>query len=271
MAGKQFNDSVTLWITSGPSAGRRIRVPRTGTVLGRTVDGPGRLAADPQISGRHAELRWDGDGVLYIRDLKSTNGTMVNGGWVDESDLNDGDEIQIGSTVLDVSVPEASWATAPDFAGTSVQGGQSASDAGVNVGGNNLGRITAESHKYEVNVESGLLWWTRARGPARVAIVLGMILALAGFGFFGYPIVRAFGGQDAARQAETECYSKFPRIGQEQVECLIQAAQQTSVRQFTMSPWTQIGAGLGFAGLTFVTIAWFLPGARPRRTRRRRE
>ena len=55
---------------------------------------------DPGASRRHAEIRRD-DGTYVIIDLGSTNGTMVNEATVDERQLEEGDRITIGRTVLE--------------------------------------------------------------------------------------------------------------------------------------------------------------------------
>jgi hypothetical protein len=68
------------------------------TVIGRAEDCDLRLA-DPGASRRHAELRRDGDRVTVI-DLRSTNGTVVNGETIERAELHDGDELVIGETAL---------------------------------------------------------------------------------------------------------------------------------------------------------------------------
>ncbi len=56
--------------------------------------------ADPEVSRRHArfELR---DGIVFVRDLESKNGTFLNGRRVDEPiEVRLGDEIDVGTTRL---------------------------------------------------------------------------------------------------------------------------------------------------------------------------
>jgi hypothetical protein len=50
---------------------------------------------DPNVSRRHAELRFEG-GYWVIADLGSTNGVKVNGHRVDQARLEPGDEIVLG-------------------------------------------------------------------------------------------------------------------------------------------------------------------------------
>ena len=54
---------------------------------------------DPDVSRRHCTVERSA-GKVIIRDLKSTNGTLVNGVRVDVEVLKDGDRIRVGSTEL---------------------------------------------------------------------------------------------------------------------------------------------------------------------------
>ncbi len=73
---------------------------------------------DSLVSRRHCEIV-PGDGGLVVRDLGSSNATLVNGRSVTECALREGDELAVGRTVLLVSStaerPElAGHATSPD-------------------------------------------------------------------------------------------------------------------------------------------------------------
>ncbi len=74
-------------------------------VLGEYVVTIGRLEectitlGDPNASRQHAEIRPHGHSYV-LRDLGSTNGTLVNDSPIGEHVLGDGDRIQIGNTVL---------------------------------------------------------------------------------------------------------------------------------------------------------------------------
>lgn len=54
---------------------------------------------DRSATRRHAEI-WREQGKYHIRDSETTNGTRVNGTRVTTAELQDGDEIRIGSAVL---------------------------------------------------------------------------------------------------------------------------------------------------------------------------
>ena len=77
---------------------RVVPLTRAVTVVGRGADAHLRLP-DTGVSRAHAELRLHGD-VVRVVDLDSTNGTVVNGQRVRESDLADGDRLDIGATSL---------------------------------------------------------------------------------------------------------------------------------------------------------------------------
>ncbi|NDC64026.1 MAG: FHA domain-containing protein, partial [Planctomycetia bacterium] len=54
---------------------------------------------DNEVSRRHAEIRRVGD-TFVVGDLKSSNGTYLNNRKVERAELAEGDQIQIGRTVL---------------------------------------------------------------------------------------------------------------------------------------------------------------------------
>jgi pSer/pThr/pTyr-binding forkhead associated (FHA) protein len=70
-------------------------------VIGRSSEGPGRLADDPELSRHHAQITRDATGDYTITDLSSSNGTFVNGVRLDASmQLSPGDSIEVGGTTL---------------------------------------------------------------------------------------------------------------------------------------------------------------------------
>ncbi len=85
-----------------------------GLRFGRTDAAQVVFGDDPQMSGAHFDVRC-GTSECRLRDLRSTNGTFVNGQRVEEAVLRDGDEIRAGQTVFRVHI--ASHAPAGMHAG----------------------------------------------------------------------------------------------------------------------------------------------------------
>ncbi|APH00149.1 hypothetical protein ASJ30_00235 [Janibacter indicus] len=80
--------------------GERYPLIAAMTVLGRD-ESADVVLDDPGISRRHCEVRVTHDGphlVTHLRDLRSTNGTFVNGEPTDAVRLHDGDRITVGRT-----------------------------------------------------------------------------------------------------------------------------------------------------------------------------
>ena len=67
-------------------------------MIGRSKDCDVPLA-DGNVSRRHAELGRSEEGFV-LRDLDSTNGTMVNGRRIRSATIGAGDEITIGMSTL---------------------------------------------------------------------------------------------------------------------------------------------------------------------------
>ena len=63
--------------------------------IGRLADND-LVVRDPSVSRHHAEIRRDRDGKFHVLDLDSMNGIFVNGKKVRESDLNEGDDLDVG-------------------------------------------------------------------------------------------------------------------------------------------------------------------------------
>ncbi len=89
----------TLVIREGDGAGGEY--PLDGElVIGREPGSADLVLADPGISRRHAAVRALG-GAVTVEDLGSSNGTFVNGKSISgEVELAQGDEVQVGGTVL---------------------------------------------------------------------------------------------------------------------------------------------------------------------------
>jgi len=89
---------ITFSIVRGASAGRTFTVESEYMTIGRSPLSDIALD-DESASGRHAEVRKQGERYV-LTDLKSTNGTWVNGRLVKQIPLYTGDEIQVGQTLL---------------------------------------------------------------------------------------------------------------------------------------------------------------------------
>ncbi len=88
----------TLLVIQGIDQGVRFEVGAAGIGLGRGAQNTIRIH-DTEVSRTHARLQ-PIDGRFVLEDLKSSNGTYVNGQAIGSRDLTDGDQIQIGRTVM---------------------------------------------------------------------------------------------------------------------------------------------------------------------------
>ncbi len=98
--------SVEICVTAGPSTGARFRLEGHASFLvGR--DNPlvhfSLPPEDGYVSRYHLLFEVNGPRV-HVRDLRSLNGTLVNGVRITDTDLRDGDLIQIGATSLLVRI-----------------------------------------------------------------------------------------------------------------------------------------------------------------------
>jgi hypothetical protein len=95
-AEEEPREHAALWF-----AGEHFELPDHPVVLGRSKDCDITLA-DPNVSRRHAEIRYDGDGYTIV-DLGSTNGIEVDGKRVKELALQDGARFTLGTTEVSFS------------------------------------------------------------------------------------------------------------------------------------------------------------------------
>jgi pSer/pThr/pTyr-binding forkhead associated (FHA) protein len=86
--------SALLVVKRGPNAGSRFLLDQPTTSAGRHPDSDIFLD-DVTVSRRHAEFRLE-SGEFQVVDVGSLNGTYVNREPVDSSELQNGDEVQIG-------------------------------------------------------------------------------------------------------------------------------------------------------------------------------
>ena len=90
-------------VVGGPDAGKVVPLTRCETVVGR-AGSCDLLLSDPVVSRRHLALAVTTSGVR-VRDLRSTNGTQIEGHWIDtsESAASIGDIIRLGDSTLAVT------------------------------------------------------------------------------------------------------------------------------------------------------------------------
>ncbi|MDP9491152.1 MAG: FHA domain-containing protein, partial [Actinomycetota bacterium] len=90
-----------MWLTlrTGSQRGSKAEIAQGSFVLGRDEDCDLALD-DSKVSWHHASIELGPDGRAELRDLRSSNGTFVNGTRVDSTVLEGGEQIQLGDTVL---------------------------------------------------------------------------------------------------------------------------------------------------------------------------
>jgi len=87
-----------LWVRRGPNAGSKYVLDRDKTLAGRHPDSDIFLD-DVTVSRRHAEFTRTATGYL-AKDAGSLNGTYLNRERIEEQELANGDEVQIGKFKL---------------------------------------------------------------------------------------------------------------------------------------------------------------------------
>jgi len=103
LPGRAVPPGATVRVTVGFYEGLEIPIDREWLVIGRGRSAEMTLA-EPTISRAHAAIGYDGRG-FFVQDLRSTNGTMVNGERRERASLRDEDEIQMGRLRLCVRLP----------------------------------------------------------------------------------------------------------------------------------------------------------------------
>ncbi len=103
-------------IESGPMRGSIIPLPvRKSVRIGRDSGCTVRLR-DEKVSRRHSALEWEDRGFVLC-DMKSRNGTFVNGRRVDRHTLRGGEMIRVGRTYLSFAVEDEDPLLGQDFCG----------------------------------------------------------------------------------------------------------------------------------------------------------
>lgn len=90
---------VTLLVIQGVDQGQRFELHQDEITIGRGATNDIRLH-DTESSRRHAFIRFSEEDGWRVIDEGSSNGTFVNGSMTRKRTLKDGDQIQIGRTIL---------------------------------------------------------------------------------------------------------------------------------------------------------------------------
>jgi two-component system NtrC family sensor kinase len=88
----------SLFVIQGRDQGSRFHLEEAVHSIGRTQNHSIRLH-DTEVSRNHAELVRRGD-TYAVKDLGSSNGTFVNGRMITEHELANGDQVQVGRSLL---------------------------------------------------------------------------------------------------------------------------------------------------------------------------
>ena len=99
-AARQAAPAVASCLLIDRQTGRTFTGSAPSAVIGRERSQAQIVLRDPNVSRRHAELRFDGRD-WHIADLNSTNGTLVNDVDVNDCVLRDGDLITVGLVNLE--------------------------------------------------------------------------------------------------------------------------------------------------------------------------
>ena len=91
-------DKILLVVIKGPSIGEKFFINKQVLNIGRSAESD--ILLDDITVSRHHAVTEKNDSTYVIRDLESLNGTYINGNIVNETELNNGDRIQIGKYVF---------------------------------------------------------------------------------------------------------------------------------------------------------------------------
>src|SRR5215471_13228360 len=102
-----------LYTLRGPNSGRRVPLEGTNWIIGRKPDS-GIYLESTAVSRQHAQLVLD-QGVFFVEDLGSSNGTYLNGKRIRQREaLGDQDTVQIGPYLFALRTDHAASAVSGD-------------------------------------------------------------------------------------------------------------------------------------------------------------
>ncbi|MGP3964713.1 FHA domain-containing protein [Nonomuraea sp. 3N208] len=198
--------SPQLLVVSRGMAGVRFDIPVGRTEIGSMPGAGIRLEVDG-VSRRHASLDRTGDHVV-INDLGSRNGTWVNGHKIVSGQvLCDGDQLRMGYAELRFVQP-AGAAPPASYGFGDVRGPVNAGSGVQYVGGHHqsAGRdIYGDNYDIQVNADYEPFDEVfQGKGFGRVLLILGTMVALAGFGIWMSLIFGAMASDDFTNPFERE-------------------------------------------------------------------
>ena len=98
--------TMLIEILSGRMDGKQYKVNSFPVSLGRLPDNTVEIQFDDFISRKHCTI-FEDQGLVYIADLKSSNGTYVNDKLIiNSTQLKTGDEILLGQTRLKITTTD---------------------------------------------------------------------------------------------------------------------------------------------------------------------
>ena len=98
--------NVKLKVLHGARAGKEFGIPTPECLVGRSQDC--HLQPKSEAISRHHCVVYVRDGRVFVRDLKSRNGTFVNGQRVDnDCEVQNGDTLEIGPLAFEVHLDQA--------------------------------------------------------------------------------------------------------------------------------------------------------------------
>ncbi len=113
---KHAEGRLRIYVEAGLDRGLETPIPYQGARLGRATTNDIGLQ-DPALSRHHCQLFFKPGSGLWVRDLESANGTLVNGHEIAEARLSPGDTLAIGDTVIRIrgsEVPDDPDASQPE-------------------------------------------------------------------------------------------------------------------------------------------------------------
>jgi S1-C subfamily serine protease len=202
---------LVLSIVTGDQAGHSVPVGAEELQIGRGI-GVGLLLRDANVSRRHAAVRALSDGTAEIRDLRSANGTFVNGDRIEKAILRGGEQVQLGDTVMHVQgaaeeALETRHAASPGLSARAPVGRPTDSMVMRALRSSSIIRTLRADSAIQRLVIAPELKRTRQLTIAALGVALAAVLAVAAFALFA----GGKGVQDAVAAVEPSTVLVVPQ------------------------------------------------------------